>query len=230
MFETPQLSIPSDVTDIDPEWQRWGAGTCTPIALGVLDPPRVLSCATALGPSSVTVASGPEGQYPPAAPGNTGSLPPVETSNPSPNVPQPDPKFPVNDPAKNLNVAQNQGGNNPAAVSPAPPANPKNESPTFMSQLHQALTPTETPQQHPQAAFDPVRAPNHQPNPQPEEAGFTAPLPSPQQPQPTTTPKPHAKPGPQPSASGSAPGSSENAPPVQNSVGGQPDQGARESE
>ena len=48
LYTAPQLSFPADVTDIDPEWETWGMGTCTPIALGIYDPPRALNKATAL--------------------------------------------------------------------------------------------------------------------------------------------------------------------------------------
>lgn len=48
LYTKPQLSFPPDVTDIDPIWETWGGGTCTPVALGVYDPPRALGKATAL--------------------------------------------------------------------------------------------------------------------------------------------------------------------------------------
>ena len=50
MFLNPQLSFPTDVTDIDPMWKTWGGSTCTAINLGVIDPPRTLGQATALAP------------------------------------------------------------------------------------------------------------------------------------------------------------------------------------
>ena len=48
MYTAPRLSIPGDVTDIDPTWRSWGRGTCTPIGLGAADPPRVLKTKTAM--------------------------------------------------------------------------------------------------------------------------------------------------------------------------------------
>ena len=50
LYASPQLSFPPDVTEIDPLWATWGAGTCTPNYLGLSDPPRALGRATALGP------------------------------------------------------------------------------------------------------------------------------------------------------------------------------------
>lgn len=43
MYASPRLSIPGDVTDIEPMWQTWGGGTCTPVGLGAFDPPRALT-------------------------------------------------------------------------------------------------------------------------------------------------------------------------------------------
>ena len=48
MYTAPRLSIPGDVTDIDPLWKSWGRGTCTPIGLGAADPPQVLRTKTAM--------------------------------------------------------------------------------------------------------------------------------------------------------------------------------------
>ena len=50
IFVSPQLSLPHDVTDIDPQWVTWGGNTCTATDLGVLDPPSALGQATALRP------------------------------------------------------------------------------------------------------------------------------------------------------------------------------------
>ncbi|KAL2036767.1 hypothetical protein N7G274_010491 [Stereocaulon virgatum] len=121
LFMTPQLSIPSDVTDIDEQWQGWGAGTCTPVALGVLDPPRVLGRATGLGPPLVTSTSSLEGQYPPAAPAKTTPFPAIKTPSPSAASPESDPKFLANGPAETSSAAQNPGANYPFTVNPARP-------------------------------------------------------------------------------------------------------------
>ncbi|KAG8528866.1 uncharacterized protein KY384_006555 [Bacidia gigantensis] len=89
-LHVPSALIPPDVTDIDPAWATWGGGTCTPIYLGVADPPRVLGQATALGrapdpeqtdPAShgpQPVAAQPAGQassQPSPTPRNIGDLP-----------------------------------------------------------------------------------------------------------------------------------------------------------
>lgn len=50
IFLNPQLSFPSDVSEIDPMWKTWGGNTCTAADLGVVDPPSVLGQATALVP------------------------------------------------------------------------------------------------------------------------------------------------------------------------------------
>lgn len=55
-FVKPQLAFPPDVTDIDPVWATWGGSTCTPVNLGVYDPPRVLEKATALVPMATPAA------------------------------------------------------------------------------------------------------------------------------------------------------------------------------
>ena len=51
MFLNPQLSFPSDVSEIDSVWATWGHNTCTAVNLGVADPPRALGQASALGPA-----------------------------------------------------------------------------------------------------------------------------------------------------------------------------------
>ena len=53
LYANPRLSIPGDVTDIDPLWQIWGGGTCTPVGLGAIDPPRVLRSASAMATDSM---------------------------------------------------------------------------------------------------------------------------------------------------------------------------------
>ena len=150
MFVTPQLSFPSDVTNIDPEWQTWGDGTCTPIGLGVIDPPRTLGSATALGPGVVTAAQDPgmtaAGA---AAPGITAS-PYYARPSPLHNVPS----FLLHGPAlvnPSLSIAPSPGPVNPAAVAPGtdpmPAADPNNEPPAEMSLLSQALNPSPKPQE-----------------------------------------------------------------------------------
>ncbi len=150
MFATPQLSFPPDVTDIDPEWQTWGAGTCTPIDLGVMDPPRVLGSASALGPGILTAAVSPDMiSTGAAAPGITAALPYDPRPSPLYNAPS----FLHHETAllnPSLSTAQNLGPLNSAAVTPGsdpvPSAGPDNESPAEMSLLSQALDPYPTPQ------------------------------------------------------------------------------------
>ena len=149
MFVTPQLSFPADVTDIDPEWQTWGGGTCTPIGLGVIDPPRALGSASALGPGVVTAAQDPDMTAAgAAAPGNTAS---PYYARPSPLHHAP--SFLFHAPAlvnPSLSIAPSLGPVNPAAVAPGTDpvssADPNNESPAEISLLSQALDPSPTPQ------------------------------------------------------------------------------------
>ncbi len=70
MFVKPQLAFPPDVTDIDPVWATWGGSTCTPVNLGVYDPPRVLQKATALAPVA-TPAADPQAAKAPPSPAAT---------------------------------------------------------------------------------------------------------------------------------------------------------------
>lgn len=70
MFVKPQLAFPPDVTDIDPVWATWGGSTCTPVNLGVYDPPRVLQKATALAPVP-TPAADPQAEKAPPSPAVT---------------------------------------------------------------------------------------------------------------------------------------------------------------
>ena len=150
MFATPQLSFPPDVTDIDPEWQTWGAGTCTPIDLGVMDPPRALGSATAIGPGVVTAAVSPDMIFTgAAAPGITAALPYDPRPSPLYNAPS----FLFHETAlldPSLSLAQSPGPSNPAVVIPGSDpvlsADPDNESPAEMSLLSQALDPSPTPQ------------------------------------------------------------------------------------
>lgn len=66
MFVKPQLAFPPDVTDIDPVWATWGGSTCTPVNLGVYDPPRVLQKATALAPIATPAADPRVEKVPPS--------------------------------------------------------------------------------------------------------------------------------------------------------------------
>lgn len=65
-FVKPQLAFPPDVTDIDPVWATWGGSTCTPVNLGVYDPPRVLQKATALAPIATPAAAPQVEKVPPS--------------------------------------------------------------------------------------------------------------------------------------------------------------------
>ena len=148
LFATPQLSFPPDVTDIDPEWETWGAGTCTPVDLGVMDPPRALGSATALGPGVVTAANSPHMISTGAAAPGIGALPNGGGPTPMYNAPSVlSHKTALLDPS--LSLALNPSPSNPAAVSPGRDpvlsADPNNESPGEMSLLSQALDPSPTP-------------------------------------------------------------------------------------
>ena len=167
MFATPQLSFPPDVTDIDPEWETWGAGTCTPIDLGVMDPPRALGSATALGPGVVTAALSPDmittGA---AAPGMTAALPNDGRPTPLYNAPSfLSHETALLNPSLALALNPGHGPSNPAAVTPGSnpvvSADPDNESPGEMSLLSQALNPSPTPQgvAAPQAQVIPTNSP-----------------------------------------------------------------------
>ena len=148
LFATPQLSFPPDVTDIDPEWETWGAGTCTPVDLGVMDPPRALGSATALGPGVVTAADSPHMISTGAAAPGIGALPNGGGPTPMYNAPSVlSHKTALLDPS--LSLALNPSPSNPAAVSPGSDpvlsADPNNESPGEMSLLSQALDPSPIP-------------------------------------------------------------------------------------
>ena len=60
----PRLSIPKDVTDIDTLWKSWGRGTCTPVGLGAMDPPRALTKKSIMVPvvATTTAQDGASGQ------------------------------------------------------------------------------------------------------------------------------------------------------------------------
>ena len=167
MFATPQLSFPPDVTDIDPEWQAWGAGTCTPIDLGVMDPPRALGSATALGPGVVTAALNPDmittGA---AAPGMTAALPNDGRPTPLYNAPSVlTHETALLNPSLALALNPARGPSNPTVVTPGSDlvvsADPNNESLGEMSLLSQALNPSPTPQgaAAPQAQVVPTNSP-----------------------------------------------------------------------
>ena len=89
MFVKPQLAFPPDVTDIDPVWATWGGSTCTPVNLGVYDPPRVLQKASALAPVA-TLAVDPQHQKIPPSPAATlkspVAAPTKAATNPDPNT------------------------------------------------------------------------------------------------------------------------------------------------
>ncbi|KAL9635614.1 MAG: hypothetical protein Q9164_003343 [Protoblastenia rupestris] len=83
LYQSPHLSFPADVTDIDPEWATYGGNTCTPIYLGVADPPRALGAASALGPGPeqpVTAAAAFGPQPTPAQPAGQIDPKPTPTS------------------------------------------------------------------------------------------------------------------------------------------------------
>ena len=135
MFVKPQLAFPPDVTDIDPVWATWGGSTCTPVNLGVYDPPRLLQKATALAPVPTPAADSQAQKAPPspaatlkspvAAP--TKAVPGVDPNNgvkandpginnaetATPTTAQPEPRTTVVDPVDPSVVAQNE----------SPPAN-----------------------------------------------------------------------------------------------------------
>ena len=155
LYQSPQLSFPADVTDIDPLWATWGDKTCTPIYLGVADPPRALGQATALGPAPelpVTAATAFGPQPTPAQPAGQVDPAPTPTAVTDPHQgddsrvpgfhpaasalvgpgqgtsqssPQEDPT--VNDPVNPAPAAVDQGSNSPAAK---PPTAVDNNPPT----------------------------------------------------------------------------------------------------
>ncbi|KAF6220695.1 hypothetical protein HO133_003128 [Letharia lupina] len=131
MFVKPQLAFPPDVTDIDPVWATWGGSTCTPVNLGVYDPPRVLQKATALAPVP-TPAADPQAEKAPPSPAATLKSPVaapttaatsaepnngVKANDPgsnnagtaTPTTAQSDPVAAVVDPVDPSVVAQNEG-------------------------------------------------------------------------------------------------------------------------
>ncbi|KAL9130398.1 MAG: hypothetical protein Q9217_001406 [Psora testacea] len=142
IYQSPQLSFPPDVTDIDPQWASWGGNTCTPIYLGVADPPRELGEASALvrPPKQPVTAAADFGPQPtPAQPAGQVDPQPKPTSvaqtqdfhAPAPAMVGPTDNKPgksanaqedsiLYDPAKPAPPAQNQGNENTMAVYPAP--------------------------------------------------------------------------------------------------------------
>lgn len=111
-FVKPQLAFPPDVTDIDPVWATWGGSTCTPVNLGVYDPPRVLQKATALAPIA-TPAAAPQVEKVPPSPAAILKSP---VATPTTTVTAHDP----NTSAK----ASNQGNNAGTATSTKAPSDP----------------------------------------------------------------------------------------------------------
>lgn len=87
LYAKPQLSMPPDVTDIDPVFHSWGGGTCTVGNLGVSDPPRALGEATALGPAVQQQPVTPAAEFGPTATPPSPAAPiepqPTATSDPS---------------------------------------------------------------------------------------------------------------------------------------------------
>lgn len=133
MFVKPQLAFPPDVTDIDSVWATWGASTCTPVNLGVYDPPRLLQKATALAPVS-TPAADPQAEKaspspaatlnsPVAAPTKTAAAASADPNNgvkandpgsdnagtATPTTTQSNPVAAIVDPVDSSVVAQNEG-------------------------------------------------------------------------------------------------------------------------
>lgn len=153
LFVNPQLSFPSDVSEIDPMWATWGHSTCTAVNIGAIDPPRALGKATALAPQ-ITQPALPDVQSPSAMPAASVPVPnPTATSAPAvdpgkaapspanpgnnnnnndnsnkPTTPQPQPNQPINDPVSSAAPANNQGPSQPGAVSPAPATDPQQNS------------------------------------------------------------------------------------------------------
>ena len=99
MFVKPQPAMPPDVTDIDPVWATWGGSTCTPVNLGVYDPPRVLQKATALAPVA-TLAVDPRPQKIPPSPAAILKSP-VAAPTRAATTPDPNNGAKANDPGSN---------------------------------------------------------------------------------------------------------------------------------
>ena len=178
LYAKPQLSMPPDVTDIDPVFHSWGGGTCTVGNLGVSDPPRALGEATALGPAvqqqPVTPAAefGPTPTPPsPAAPidpqptatsepggfamaplakasASAMVAPAPVTNDPAQSDPNTDPDTPAPVPSSQNAAAA------PVAVSPGPATkgNANSEDPQQGNQPHQAVPATPQTQNDQQVA------------------------------------------------------------------------------
>ena len=197
LYASPQLSFPADVTDIDPLWATWGEKTCTPIYLGVADPPRALGQATALGPAPeqpVTAAADFGPQPTPAQPaGQVDPAPkPTAVANPDEGAggrvpgfhapasamvgpdtgsgkssPHEDP--PANDHVNPAPTPVNQGSDDPAA---APPAAVKNGAPTTTNSPVDVdpsnLSPEQMDNLHQALSPEAQSKPELQPQPQPQ--------------------------------------------------------------
>ena len=96
-----QLVWPAGLTEgtvLDPSWR-----TCTPIQIGVFDPPRTLNKATAMAPEGPFPAKPPVPA--PAAqitPANAPATPTPNSKGPTNNAPQPAPPIPPADPGPNF--------------------------------------------------------------------------------------------------------------------------------
>jgi len=159
----PFFSVPGNLTWVDPAWS-----TCIPVSYGIYDPPRKLDKVSApmVAPTPVAKPTSPIADAAPAA-SVAPPLPPA-TSAPAADPNQPVSQPVVKTPAVNTAVAQNQGTNNPAAVTPGSTPDttsidPNNESGAQMSALHQALAPAP-------AASPQVKSAAPQPVAQPAES------------------------------------------------------------
>lgn len=134
----PFFSVPGNLTWVDPAWTQ-----CIPVSYGIIDPPRKLDKTSAplVAPTPLTTPTSP---LPEAAPASSvaAPLPPVTSAIAL------DPGTSVSSPAAalvvNTAVAQNQGTNNVAAVTPdsnptSTAVDPNDENAAQMSALHQAL-------------------------------------------------------------------------------------------
>ena len=178
LYAKPQLSMPPDVTDIDPVFHSWGGGTCTVGNLGVSDPPRALGEATALGPAVQQQPVTPAAEFGPTATPPSPAAPidpqPTATSDPSEfaaapvakasasamvapapvtnDAAQSDPNTDPNRPAPVPN-SQNAAAA-PVAVSPGPATkgDPDSEDTQQVNQPHQAIPATPQTQNDQQVA------------------------------------------------------------------------------
>ena len=122
-YVNPRLSLPADLTDVDPAWK-----TCQPLYYGGFDPPSFLSKASRLapapaGPAVVTPTPPPAPPPPATAQATPAAETPVET--PAPSIPpkKEEPKAGANDPS--ASVIDSNGGallNGNTHETAAPPA------------------------------------------------------------------------------------------------------------